>query len=426
MKINPKEVSYSDLLLDPQNPRLATCFSENDGLDVSDPISCQAAIEDRFKVPHERSDVQREIERLVSADEKSDDEESENDFFSIKDLKDSMRSIGFVGIQNIIVRKHEPTGKYIVLEGNRRLAAIRAVLREHENAMVGSAGFIDDEAILKSLQSIQVMVFDTKNRNEEVIRNEISTMLGLRHYGSQLNWELLPRAKNIHDEYMRFLDADKFTYTDSIAKRVADTLAIKRPEVKKLLRGYICYKQLVGNYPIKPHHFSLLLAAVENPNLQMKGSEYFEIDSKTFELGDDTAEKIDNICEFGDRDLSDFEKAIKDPKQFRKLGQLFKDSMAPEDSVRLMATRLFAEVIAKESPLDDVYTQLLAYKKRLNWVTELRKLLDRQSADQVKNGDLAIERFIGQGQQRKYLEDISRLLRRFMLLIDDLPGAGAD
>jgi len=250
MKLNPKEVGYSELLLDPNNPRLATCFSEYDDLDSSDPASCQYKIEERFGVPPERTDVQRETEKLVSADERSDDEESEDDFFSIKDLKDSMRRIGFVGIQNIIVREHSESGKYLVLEGNRRVAALRSVIREHEVAIIGSTSCISDESLLDSLKTIQVMVFDTEQRSEDVIENEISTMLGLRHYGSQLNWELLPRAKNIYDEYMRLLNGDSFAYTSAKANAVAATLAIKSADVKKLLRGYLCYK----------HHDIALLA----------------------------------------------------------------------------------------------------------------------------------------------------------------------
>lgn len=417
MKLNSKEVGYEDLLLDPMNPRLSTGFSESDGLDSLDPVSCQSMIEERFRDPRERTDEQRETDKLVSADERSDDEESEDDFFSIKDLKDSMRRIGFVGIQNIIVREHPKSGKYLVLEGNRRVAALRTVIREHEAAIIGSTNYISDESILNSLKTIQVMVFDTEGRNEDVIQTEISTMLGLRHYGSQLNWELLPRAKNIYDEYMRLLNGDGFTYTSIFAKEVAATLAIKLAEVKKLLRGYLCYNQLAGNFDVKPHHFSLVLAGVEAPGLQIRGHEYFEIDNNTFELEGDTPEKFDAICQFSDRDTNEFEKIINDPKQFKKLGLIMKDSViAPEEAVRRMATRFFDEIVDRETSLDDGYTQLFAYKKHQKWVPELRKLLDKQEQD--GDGDLAVGRYIGHGQQRKYLEELIDLISRFKALIN--------
>lgn len=422
MKLKPIEVSYTDLLLDPKNPRLATCFSKHDGFDSSDTVTCQAKIEERFGVPPERTDVQREIEKLISADERNDEEESEDDFFSIKDLKDSMRRIGFVGIQNIIVRKYQESGKYVVLEGNRRVASIRSVIREHEGAIIGATSYIEDDDILNSLKTIQVMVFETEGRDEDVIQNEISTMLGLRHYGSQLNWELLPRAKNIYDEYMPLLNGASFKYKSDRANAVAATLAIKSAEVKKLLRGYFCYKQLASEFDVKPRHFSLILAGVETPGLQIKGHEFFEIDTSTFELGDDTPEKFDIVCQFSNRDTKGFEKIIKDPKQFRKLGQIKKDSVtASEDAVLRMAIRLFEEIINNETPLEDAYTQLLAFKKRQKWVPELRKLLVKQEQDEQKGGDIAVEKYIGQGQQRKFLESLVQLLNRFKLLIASEP-----
>lgn len=419
MKIHEKEVSYLDLLLDPQNPRLATSFTENDGLDIHDPEGCQTTIEGRFGIKPKQSDVQRETDQLIVADSGSDDEEADDDFFSIKDLKGSMFRIGFVGIQNIIVREQAGSGKYIVLEGNRRVAAIRSLIREHEAAIIGAPGHIADEGILNSLKTIKVMVFDTEGRDEEVVRNEISTMLGLRHYGSQLKWELLPRAKNIYDEYERLLDGEKFSHTSGRARSVAATLAIDSKEVKKLLRGYLCYKQLSHNFEVKPHHFSLILAAAETPGLQIRGHEFFEIDKNTFELGDDTPERFEAVCEFSDRDTKGYEKIVKDPKQFKKLGQIMKDSLtASEDSVRGMALAFFTDVIDREASLDDAYTQLLAFKKRQKWVPELQKLLDRQAQDEEKGGDLSIDKYVGQGQQLKHLEDLFPLVKKFILLMD--------
>lgn len=422
MKLSERYVSSANLLLDPRNPRLATCFSNNDDFDPVDPMGCQAVIEERFRIPPPQSDVQRETDRLLSADDNIDTEESEDDFFSVKDLVDSMRRIGFVGIQNIIVRQHLDSEKFIVLEGNRRVAAIRTVLREHEAAFVGQQpAYIEDEEILESLKNIRVMIFDTEGRSEDVIQDEISTMLGLRHYGSQLNWELLPRAKNIYDEYMRLHGNQLFKYESRKAIAVAATLAIKRDEVKKLLRGFLCYKQLLAaELDVKPHHFSLVLAVAETPGLQIKGHEYLDIDQSTFELGDDTPERFDSICQFSERDTKGFAKILKDPKQCRKLGMIRKDSVtASEDSIRGMATGFFDEVLKLEISLDDAYTQLLAFKKRQKWVPELRKLLDKQNNDEEKDGDISTNQFIGQGQELKMLEELVELIRRFKLLISN-------
>jgi hypothetical protein len=87
-----------------------------------------------------------------------------------------------------------------------------------------------------------------------------------------------------------------------------------------------------------------------------------------------------------------------------------------------MANGFFSEVVAGETSLEDAYTQLLAFKKRQKWVPELRKLLEKQEQDEEIDGDLAVAKYIGKGQQRKYLESLVPLVRRFKLLISSEPG----
>ena len=87
--------------------------------------------------------------------------------------------------------------------------------------------------------------------------------------------------------------------------------------------------------------------------------------------------------------------------------------------MRGQALAFFTEVIDKERSLEDAYTELLAFKKRQKWVPELRKLLDKQVQDEEKGGDLSLEKYVGQGQQRKHLDTLTPLVKRFMLLMDN-------
>ena len=144
----------------------------------------------------------------------------------------------------------------------------------------------------------------------------------------------------------------------------------------------------------------------------------FEIDKDTLQLKGDTPEKFDAVCQFSDRDTKNCEKIINDPKQFRKLGQIMKDSVTDSElAVRGLATGFFEEIVDGEISLEDAYTQLLAFKKRQEWVPELRKLVDKQEDDEEKGGDLSLESYIGQRQQRKYLESLVVLVKRFKALI---------
>jgi hypothetical protein len=419
MKISPKQVAVEDLLLDPNNPRLARSFQADDDFNPDNPVQCQPAIERLFNVPPEPGSEERANERLQSADS-TDEEESENDFFSIKKLVDSIRRVGFVGIQNIIVREDPTSGKYIVVEGNRRLAAIRSVIRDHERAASPEdSAFINDDEILRGLKTLQVMVFDTEGRSEPEVRKEIDTMLGLRHFGSQLKWELLPRAKNIYDEYMRTSQNGEFAWSVKRGTEVADTLAIDKNEVKKLLTGYLCYEQLAKLFEVKPHHFSLILAGAQTSGLTQSGHEYLEIDKRTFELSDSTLENFDRLCEFAYRDRPDFEKILDDPKQFSKLGRIKRASIEGEhETVRAIALRLFNEVVEREKPLEDAWTELVTTKKQANWIQELKKLLDKQEQDQQNGGELTVKNFLGEGSQLQYLEDLKKQLKKLKALVE--------
>lgn len=409
MKLKPLSVSSEDLLLDPRNPRLVRSFSGEPQFDVNDPVSCQKDLEARFQVTPDNSNPEAALDRYIQ-DEGSEDEQ---EFFSIKELKDSMRNIGFVGIQNIIVREHEPSGKFVVLEGNRRVAAIKSVLREHDAAAIGHPHLITDKEILTSLKTIEVMVFETAGRDEATVQHEISTMLGLRHYGSQLMWEPLPRAKNIFDEYMRLSTKEIFEYVAEVANQVASTLAIEKSEVQAFLRAYICYCHLADMYPVKNRHFSLIMAGVQNRSLI--NGEFFGFHKSSFEPTGDTAEKFDQVCEFESRDNPEFEKILPKPQSFAKLGKLLRESsMANENAVRRFAKGLFDDVINKQTSLETAYSELLAFKKQHRWVQALEALLEKQA----EGGDLDTRKFMPEGQELQLRDNLNHLLKRFLAIMD--------
>ena len=274
--LEEREVGVDELLLDPNNPRLAASFKTKEMSRVPDAEACspvlQTELERRFGAPQTERD-EEQIDRLIG--DPVDD--GGDGFFSVDDLKASMRRIGFVGIQNLVVRRVDGGSEYVVLEGNRRVAALKSVISEHNKnkGRIGGRGVIVDDVVLKSLERIKVMVLVTDGMSSEQVQMEIDRTLGLRHYGAQLSWDLLPRAKNIFDEFSKMWPGD-FEYKPKRGKEVAQALAISAGEVKKLLRGYIVYEQLCELYTPRHEHFSLVLAAIGNSNLI--AFNYFEID----------------------------------------------------------------------------------------------------------------------------------------------------
>ena len=390
-----KNIPYSDLYLDPNNPRLAQNFSSEERVPDEAVEGCQEEVEALFK---KDKDGQKCIE-----------------FTDIKDLKNSMRQIGFVGIQNIIVREL-PNQKYLVIEGNRRVAAIRALLSEHEAALPGSPEKIDDAEKLKSLQTIPVMVLQTEGLSEEEIQKQIKTTLGLRHIGGHLEWEPLPKGNNIYTEYMKQLpEGASFEWDAKIGAKIADILAISRPQVRSSLQGYLAYTQMGRiTTSVRARHYSLILACVTNTNL--KGHEFITMEDGTFALGGDSANRIIQICEFEERDGRDGkENILRDPKAVNRLGLILKDSkFHKSNSIKDYAAGLFQEVLDKGLSLEEAHTALTAFKKGHRWVQEIEKLIKKQEEEPK----LSPENFINLGMELELKAKLQTLIRRFIVQIN--------
>ena len=395
--LKQKEVTPDKLLLDPNNPRLIENFQS------------QVKVEDEL--------AESKQESLLALFNGLSD--LGNEFTDIKDLKKSMEQIGFVQIQNIVVREIAGTGKYIVIEGNRRVATIKTLLKDHELAAPGRKGRIEDLALLASLQTLEVMILQTNGRSEDEIRNEEKTILGLRHIGGNLEWDPLAKGKNIYDEYMKLDPAGAaFSWDSTYGNRIARILAINYSPVKKSLMNYLCWVQLGKfNSNVNSRHFSLISDCVSNTNFRTY--DFITIDETTFELSSDSLSKINEICEFDHRDnrASDDWNILKDSTSVSRLGTILKDSKFDKSSsVRDRAKGIFQEVLDRQIKLDDAYSELTAFKKQSLWVDSVNKLLDKQ--EKLNKEELRPDKFLNQGTALQEKIELEHIVKRFLLLMN--------
>jgi hypothetical protein len=257
-KIN---VKINDLLLDPNNPR----FSKH----------------------------QDEITR----DDKLDDEEIQEytfnemlkptNNFEILELASSIKMKGFVPVDNIFVRKIN--GKYLVVEGNRRITAIKLTLQKHKESKKGD---VLPEDILETLSPIDC--FDLSDNSSD----EIDFVLGLRHHGSIMPWRLLPASFNIYKRYMQELCNEKgcenvlgnFIYEPRIAKMIKELYSLNLAEVRDKLRTYRAYLQLkeITFDPDLTKKFSIIGDSIKNKTLRS----WFEFDIDKCIFSEEGAEKF--------------------------------------------------------------------------------------------------------------------------------------
>jgi hypothetical protein len=392
------EIPIENLLLDPNNPRFIRDLNMRDRVPDDEILVKQA-------------DTLRAFSRDAAA------EEPEFDVTNIRDLYDSMLRIGFVGIDRIVVRPIGKSKRYIVLEGNRRIATVKQILDDLKN----SAAPLDKPAARKeaehhkpSFEKVKAMLLDTTGLSEEEIDHKVAILLGIRHHGSVLEWEPLPKAYNIYTEYMgEESKKDSFEFEHKKAKAVANRLCIQKGDVTDALRTYVAYLQARERFAgVRDDHYSLIEAAIKDRYL--KGT-YFCANEDTFELDEQSLTRLNLVCQFATRDSNIPEhttnkkkKILPDPKSARLLGQLIeKRQHASHNAVKDYANDLIKRAENEddlEMTLDEAVNQLVAFEKRTGWAAAIDDLLVKQAKE------LDPKKYTGEGLDRMRKDELKATL----------------
>jgi len=161
------DVKLGDLLLDPNNPRFSELGEElnpvPEGRFADDKV--QASTFEKMKAP----------------------------IFDVAELRDTIKTIGFLPMDRIVVRKwkgQHTDGKprYVVIEGNRRVTALRWLLSLHD---VGKETF--DENRLKNLTEFESLLLD----DESAPSTATLVLPGLRHVSGIKEWGAYQKAKTV-------------------------------------------------------------------------------------------------------------------------------------------------------------------------------------------------------------------------------------
>jgi hypothetical protein len=392
------EIPIDNLLLDPNNPRFIRDLTM------------------RERVPEDEIEA-KQADTLKAFSGDSSPEEPEFDVTNIRDLYDSMLRIGFVGIDRIVVRPLGKSKRYIVLEGNRRIATVKHILQDLKNSSAPldkPAARNEAESHRPSFEKVKAMLLETAGLSQDEINHKVAILLGIRHHGSVLEWEPLPKAYNCYTEYMgEEPKKDSFEFEHKKAKAVANRLCIQKGDVTDALRTYVAYLQVRERFSgVRDDHYSLIESAIKNKYL--KGT-YFCANEETFELDEQSLTRLNVVCQFATRDSNDPErttdkkkKILPDPKSTRLLGQLIeKRQHANHNAVKDYASDLIKRAENEddlEMTLDEAVNQLVAFERRTAWTDAIDKLLQKQ----VK--ELAPQKYAGEGLDRGRKEEIKATL----------------
>lgn len=319
-----KDIKIEDLLLDPNNPRFSKHLEE--------------------RVPREKisdKEVQMKTFELMNA--------SENNF-QIDELVQAIITDGYINVDKIFVEKIN--NKYLVIEGNRRVTAIKKIFDNNARKLKGFSTL--DPELETEISKISCVVIDA---DKPGAREMMRTILGLRHHGSILPWKPLPAAFNLYEEYMLQIcngDAEKtknsenFIYSQTAAKKVASMFSVKLSEVRKKIRLYRVYVQLAdaANHEtvvVNSDSFSLIEETTNKTAL----TEFFGFNEEKSIFSEDGVENILDLY-FGLRGKEPvITQASAGDSNVRDFAYVISEG-TPEDKDRIIKNREKAGIVASD------------------------------------------------------------------------------
>lgn len=218
------EVKLDNLLLDPNNYRL----QEGDNFSITP--------EDRYGLEQIQKTALQRLQKEA-----------------LKELKGSILANGFLPIERIIVTSYQDSGMYLVVEGNRRVAALKSIKENHE------AGIEVPAAIVGIFTAVPCLLVES---NDEFPAFK-ETLMGIRHVGGIRQWGGYQRAKLIAD----LRDQHKMEASD-----VSERLGLSVQEVNRRYRAFKALQQMqeseeFGEYAL-PAMYPIFHEAIALPGIR--------------------------------------------------------------------------------------------------------------------------------------------------------------
>ena len=291
-------VKPSQLILDPNNPRFMT--HKDDVVEESNLLDPDQAVRTNDKIYPEGT--------------------KGKDPYKIQQLINSIQMNGWLPVDYIFVRKHKPSPKYyVVLEGNRRVTAIREILDSKKTIATVKA----------QLDHIDVMeVLD--DGSDEDLQKKITYLLGVRHHGSLVRWTPFAQARNILTRYLEVADQTTatFKWDKEHGDKVANALSIQTVEVEERVMVYRSMEQIGNMHSIKnsaggmkDRYYSLCAEPLLSPRKKLK--DYIKQDTTSFLLTDESVSRMNTLCHFDQ--LNRDRAPLSSPLEWRYLDRILDD-----------------------------------------------------------------------------------------------------
>lgn len=147
----------------------------------------------------------------------------------IKDLIDSFKSNGILKIDNILVRPLTD-GAFLVIEGNRRVATLKALIEDYENGY--DVGNVDPDFFTsKKIDAVEYEM-DTDDSESYLL------LMGLRHVTKVKDWGDFEQSELVHDLNTKF----ELSFSE-----ISNKLGIPVAQVKRRVNTFVAMQLYKGD-----------------------------------------------------------------------------------------------------------------------------------------------------------------------------------
>jgi hypothetical protein len=348
-RLERRTVKPTQLLLDPTNPRLITDSSEYHRYTPSQIAS---------------ADLQAQVLARVCSKE-----------HGVKQLIQSIKDMGFIGgLHEMIVRRIGSNGSFLVLEGNRRTAALRHLLESPD--LRGD--------VLESIQEIDVQEL-IYIPNPTLSEDEVTdVILGTIHIDGPKEWGALERSHYIYRTYLRDLGKGVFRYDADVARQVGTRFKMSNQAVKRLVTISRIYEQMKSaGLQVEPKHYTLIDLAIKTRAL---AGEFFEIDEDDLTMSPVGVERFAELC-FGSSP------PVHNPKLFQGFTFIYSEGTELERTLAITGKR----------DIDSLRLGISDRKKQRAFAEDLDRVIDLI-------GSLCPSDFKGTVKEKDKIRRIQRLI----------------
>ncbi len=254
MKFKKHVVHLHRLLLDPNNYRFHDL-----------PRYREVRLKSRYSEPGVQSRAQNLLE--------------DSPAFDLGSLKDSIRTNGYIPIEQIVVVPFETISDanhlFLVIEGNRRTAAVKSLLKENEEGSVDLTDVI--KSSMKKIEVVELLGADAE------IATYTRTLMAIRHVSGVRQWGPYQQAK---------LVVELFELEGATLGSVAQKIGITSREVARRYRASKALAQMEEDEEFsdfaEPRLYAFFHEAVSSPTIR----EWLGFSDETYTSTNDDARRL--------------------------------------------------------------------------------------------------------------------------------------